>query len=313
MSTALLTAALGIGPACAAVIDVATPSNTLRVGDAVSVNFSISGLIRAPDASLSAFDLDIRFDQAAMQLTGFDFVDPASGQNQLDLAEADSFPFLGDAFVNGNLIDVYGLSGNSAALLDAGQADSFTFLMLHFTATAKSPLSTVEIDLIDPSQLFVNSQTAQLSTTIGASGVQFTINAAVPPVPEPAPLALFGVGLLALAAMQRQVRHRIGRRVRPAAATATATAVMLLSLPATMPALAQAPAPAVTAPDTASALTGVIVDAQGQRMLVRLPGGATRWVTVAAPLGKGHLGKKVSGIAIARGDTHELRDFKLID
>jgi hypothetical protein len=312
LSTALLVAALGMAPARAAVIDVSTPSNTLLVGDTVSVNFNISGLTAAPDASLSAFDLDIRFDQAAMQFTGFGFADPASGLNQLDLAEAGSFPFLGDAFINGSLIDAYGLSGNSAALLDAGQADSFTFLVLHFTAIATSPVSTVAIDLSDPAQLFVDSQAARLAATIGAPGVQFAINAAVPPVPEPAALPLFGVGLLVLAAMHRPVRRRIRR---PAAATATA--VMLLSLAGAMPASAQAPAPAVTAPApepaTAGALTAVIVDVQGQRMLLRLPGGATRWVTVAAPLGKSLIGKKVSGTAVARGDTHELRDFKLLD
>lgn len=310
------------GAASAAVINVSSASSSLSVGQNFSVNFSISGLTGALNDSLSGFDIDIHFNPAAMQLTGFGFTDPASGQNQLDLPEAGAFPFLGDALVSGNLIDAFGLSGNSAAVLDAGQADSFTFLVLNFKAIAASQLSTIEIDLLDPSLLFINSEADTLDTTIGASGVRFAIGDAGTPLPEPGALALFAAGAAALAAMRRRARARAGR----GAATLAAAAVVALGLTGALPASAQtqpaaagkaatAPQPvqAAAAPETAGSIDGVIVAVEGQRLQLRLAGGATRWVTVDTAPSKSQVGKKVSGTSVARGDTFLLTNPKFAD
>jgi hypothetical protein len=301
---------VGASTASAAVINVSTASNKLTVGQSFFVAFSVSGLTGAPNDSLSGFDLNVHFDQSAVQLTGFSFVDPGSAQNQLDLAEPGAFPFLGDVIGGSGVIDAFGLSGNSASVLDASQANAFTFLMLKFSALAASQLSTIAIDMNDPNLLFTNSEADLLAPGFGSTAVTFEISSGSTSVPEPGVLLLLGAGATALMLSRR--RKFTGR---------AGAAVLALGLAGALPASAAQPQTqpvpvakdAVSAPETAGAIEGVIVAVEGQRLQLRLPSGAVRWLTVAAPLSKGQIGKRVSGTTVARGDTFLLADPKFAD
>jgi hypothetical protein len=147
----------------AAVISANVSNTNPLIGETIGVNFGISGLSTAPGDSLSAFDLDILFDDSVFAFTGFSFTDLGSGSNQLDLPEINKFPFDGNVTVSGiGILDAYGLSGNSNTVLDTNQAGSFRFLGLTFTAIAEAPSSTISINLNDPLLLVLDSSFGDL-------------------------------------------------------------------------------------------------------------------------------------------------------
>jgi hypothetical protein len=321
--TPLLALALALAPlhaAHAAVIDVSASTNALNIGQDVFVNFAISGLSGAPGDSLSAFDLDILYDHAVLQLRDFGFADPLSHTNQLALPELGSFAFLGDAIDLGPRIDAFGLSGNSAAVLDADQANAFTFLTLTFRAVGASLATGVAIDTLDPALLFVDSGANTLAATIRAAGVTLVVNPQVVNAPEPASLLLLLVGAAALLAVRP-------RRAAASAASATSAAaraaLLALGLAGALPAGAQTPPAAAppsqqgqTAPQeqqrlpdhgtpvpAVESIDGVVVAVQGRRAQVRLRSGALRWFSMGAALPAPQVGKRINGVAVARGDA----------
>jgi hypothetical protein len=332
-------------PARAAVIDVSASTNTLSVGQDVFVFFSVSGLSGAPGDSLGAFDMDIIYDPAVLRLWDVGFHDDTIHGNPLALPEPGSFAFIGDAIDLGRRIDAFGLSGNSAAALDADQPNAFTFMTLTFRAVGPSIVSGVVIDTLDPALLFVDSGANALAAGIGRAGVTLVV-APSGDAPEPASLLLLLAGAAALlAARRRQCGPDAGAgagAAAAAAAAATATAattaehaptskstaaaaaaVLALGLVGAAPARAQTPpggapatspsqqghAAAPTRPAPAAAaivaesIDGMIVAVQGQRAQVRLRNGALRWLSVAAPLTPAQVGKRVTGVAVARGDA----------
>src|SRR5205809_960449 len=106
-------------PAVADTISMSSSGDIAAVGDAVTIHFQIIGLTSGIFSSLSAFDINVLYDPKVLALTSFSFIDPASGLNQLDLAEPGAFPFLGavDDPLTG-VIDSFGVSGNTAGFLD---------------------------------------------------------------------------------------------------------------------------------------------------------------------------------------------------
>lgn len=181
--------------AYATAIDLSASSTHLTVGETFYVDFTISGLSGAPGDSLSAFDLDILFDDSVFSLTGFDFTDPVLGNNQLDLPEIGAFPFDGDVFDQGNgVLDAYGISGNSDSVLDADQAMDFRFLGLTFLTIAEASATSISMDLNDPSLLILDSYWGDLNVNYAPAQVDLTVSTSVP-VPEPATVLLVASGL----------------------------------------------------------------------------------------------------------------------
>jgi hypothetical protein len=219
---AVALSALCAAPLHAATISLSTASSTYSVGQSFSVDFRIGGLTGNSGDSLSGFDLDVLFDSGLLKLTGYGFTDPSSNRNELDLPEAGSFGFFGEASATGGVIDAFGVSGNSAAALDAGQAGEFRFLTLTFEALAASASTAIQVDLDDPALLFLDSGSGDLATSFGTARVGFGIVSGTTAVPEPGSLALLlvGAGGMMLAGRRRGAGSRRGRhRIRPAAAT----------------------------------------------------------------------------------------------
>lgn len=179
------------------VISLVRSGELTQVGDIITIGLRIDGLTGATYNSLSGFDLDLTFDDTALEFLGVDFVDPTSGINQLDLPGS-LLPFSGDASVlPGGMglsgrIDLVGVSGNNETDLDAFQAASFQFASLLFKAT-QLVSSTVAIDLSDPSLMLLDSGFGDLSTTFGPTSTQ--ISPSTNRVPE-TPYRLIALALL---------------------------------------------------------------------------------------------------------------------
>ncbi|MBB3120122.1 PEP-CTERM sorting domain-containing protein [Pseudoduganella violacea] len=273
----------------------------MAVGQNFNVDFRISGLTGALGDSLSGFDLTVLFDSKVLQLTGFSFID-SNGANQLDLAEAASFGFLGDAKVSGNLIDVFGLSGNSALVLDSAQTDAFRFLSLNFKALAPSAGAVVKLDTVDLDMLFIDSGAGYLPISFDNEGLEIAIGQNTQ-VPEPGTLLLLLAALPALLLARRR---------------GAAALVLSAGLVATVPASAKQPAPAQASKDASApaakagdAVNGQILEIKGQRAQIRLSNGSVQWVSLDAPVGNLLVGAKISGKLVQGGDTLRLTNISI--
>ncbi|NVD97577.1 PEP-CTERM sorting domain-containing protein [Massilia sp. BJB1822] len=289
-------------PGQAAVINLSTSASSVAVGQSFNVDFRISGMSSAAGDSLSGFDLNVLFDSAAVQLTSFSFLDASGSLNQLDLSEAGSFGFLGDAQASGNSIDVFGLSGNSAAVLDTDQADAFRFLSLNFKALAPSAGTAIGLDLSDPNLLFTDSGAGSLPYTMNGDSVRLAIGQGAQ-VPEPGTLLLLLATLPALALLRRR--------------TATALAVSA-GLIATLPASAQQMAPAQASKEASApfakagdTVSGQILEIKGQRAQIRLSNGSAQWVSLDTPISNLQVGAKISGKLVQGGDTLQLTNISI--
>ncbi|MBQ5938416.1 MULTISPECIES: cohesin domain-containing protein [unclassified Massilia] len=299
ISCALLAAAACAAPSAgAATISVASSASQVALGQSFRVDFRIAGLSAAQYDSLGGFDLDVLFDTSVLEFAGFSFLDAAASSNQLDLPEPGSFGFFGDASAAGGTIDAYGVSGNSSAVLDGGQAGAFRFLSLDFKALAAHAGTAIQIDLADPNLLFLDSGAGLLDTNYSTARVQVAIGQTAP-VPEPETLALLGLGALGLAAARR----------RKAGGALLAAAIL-----AAGPATAQTSAPAPKAAPAAQAsagtpVSGEVVEVRGKRVLLRLASGESRWVSSTQELSPADVGKKLSARLAPRGDAVVMSDI----
>ncbi|WP_256080910.1 cohesin domain-containing protein [Massilia sp. YIM B04103] len=289
-------------PGQAAVINLSASASSVAVGQNFNVDFRISGLSGALGDSLSGFDLNVLFDATAVQLTGFSFLDASGSVNQLDLSEAASFGFFGNAQASGNSIDVFGLSGNSAAALDAGQSDAFRFLSLNFKALAPRAGTAISLDLSDPNLLFTDSGSGSLPYTVNGDSVSLAIGQNTQ-VPEPGTLLLLLAALPALLLVRR----------RGAAALALSAGLV-----AALPASAQQPAPAQASKDASApaakagdAVSGQILEIKGQRAQIRMSNGSVQWVSLDTPVGNLLVGAKISGKLVQGGDTLRLTNISI--
>ena len=202
----LLVSMAGLGTCFSSTISVTGSGAINQTGDTVAVQLAISGLSKATGDSLGGFDVNLLFDPSALQFKSASVVDGASGLNQLQFTEAGAFSFSGDAsLLASNTLDAYGVSGNSASVLDSQQADAFQFLVVSF-ASLNGLGTSVSLDLFDPNLLFLSSTNDILSPTYSNSGVSFAGGGSVSPVPEPGAITLvaFGMGACLLWSLQQR-------------------------------------------------------------------------------------------------------------
>lgn len=188
------------------IVTMVGSGDTSAVGNTVTASLRISGLGTGTAPALGGFDVDVLYNPAVLQFIAASFVDPATSVNQLDFPEVGSLGFLGQAFDTGSVIDAFGVSGNSAAVLESNQVGDFVFLTLSFRALATQQ-ATVSLNLLDPNLLFSDAVGTSMTASYGNVSTEFSPNVA--PVPEPASWVL----LLAVAVPVVRLARRLG--VRP--------------------------------------------------------------------------------------------------
>lgn len=279
-----------VGAASAATVNVSASSSHVTVGSTVTLSFAVAGLHQGGVGSLAGFDLDLHYDNTLLQLQSFGFVDSGSGINQLDLPEPTGLGFFGDAPAAAGVVDAFGLSGNSAAVLDAQQADAFNFLTLSFIALQASGGTALVIDLSDPLLQFSDASGAAIAMNFISSRAALVIDAQgggggtlpEPATPALALAALFGAGWV---------------RRRKAAGAALALG---LALTAPLASHAQTKVDAKAEP---TPIDVKVVQVAGSRAKVRADDGREFWVTVDQSLSADKVGQRLRGQAVPRGDV----------
>lgn len=180
----------------AANITMSSTGSTNSIGSNVTVSIQITGLTDSAAPALAAYDLDVVYDPTVLQFSSASFIDPASAINQLDFPEVGGLGFLGLTADLGAIIDTFGVSGNSASVLNSMQAGQFTFLSLVFT-TLSVEQTNIALDVLDPNLLFSDADGNSLTPTFGP--VSATITPGSANVPEPRTWTLCAAALLLLA------------------------------------------------------------------------------------------------------------------
>lgn len=280
-----------VGAVSAATVNVSSSSSHVSVGQVVTLTFAVSGLHQGGVGSLAGFDLDLQYDNSLLSLQSFGFVDTASGINALDLPEVGGLGFFGDAVAAGGIVDAFGLSGNSAAVLDAQQANAFDFLTLSFLALQASSGTQFVVDLADPLLTFSDGNGLPIQVNFGSARALLVIDpqgGGGNTVPEPAAPAL----ALAALASAGWARRRSGHR----------RAALALSLALAAPLVSQAQTK-TEAPAQPTPIDVRVVEVAGSRAKVRAEDGREFWVSVGPALTPDKVGQRLRGEAVPRGDV----------
>jgi hypothetical protein len=190
-------------PSQAIVLSFDPGDQTIGLGEPVDVDLRISGL--GIDI-LTGFDLDVSFDDSVLGFTGFDF---GTGLDTFLLGA--NIQFATD--FGGGLVNVFEISFDFDADLELFQPDDFVLGTFHFNAIGfgTSALDVAPAPLgaglsggfeFDPELGF------DVAKVLDAELLSGSITVA-PAVPEPATLAIFGLGLAGLGFMRRRRKlHR---------------------------------------------------------------------------------------------------------
>ncbi|KQW51092.1 MULTISPECIES: cohesin domain-containing protein [unclassified Roseateles] len=291
---AVVCAVLGwVGAVSAATVNLSSSASHVTVGSSVTLSFAVAGLHQGGIGSLAGFDLDLRYDNSLLQFQSFGFIDAGSASNMLDLPEPAGLGFIGDATAASGVVDAFGLSGNSTAVLDAQQADAFDFLTLTFIALQASSGTDFVVDLADPLLQFVDGTGLPINLSFISARAALVIDpqgGGGNTVPEPAALALALVALLG-AVWARWQSMRAGR----------AALAVSLALAAPLASHAQTQAAAKAAEPTPIDVR--VIEVAGTRAKVRADDGREYWVTVGPALTADKVGQRLRGQALPRGDA----------
>ncbi|MGQ3052896.1 MAG: cohesin domain-containing protein [Roseateles sp.] len=281
-----------VGAVSAATVNVSSSASHVTVGSSVTLSFAVAGLHQGGVGSLAGFDLDLRYDNSLLQFQSFGFIDAASASNMLDLPEPAGLGFIGDATAAGGVVDAFGLSGNSTAVLDAQQADAFDFLTLTFIALQASSGTDFVVDLSDPALQFIDGNGLPINISFISARAQLVIDpqGGGNTVPEPAAPALALVALLG-AAWARWQSTRAGR------------AALAVSLALAAPLSSHAQTKAETKAAEPTPIDVRVIEVAGTRAKVRADDGREYWVTVGPALTADKVGQRLRGQALPRGDA----------
>ena len=179
-------------PALAISIGIDPGSQTVSVGNSLSVDVVISGLEAGGlDEIVSAFDLDVTYDSTILFASGVTF--------GAYLGDPSLFEALTDFDLStAGVIDLAELSLLDDATLAALQPDTFTLVTLYFDAIGygTSPLGFVFDDFNDVKGL--NAQVLSLDINSGR------VDVAGVAVPEPGTILLLSAGIGGLVALRKK-------------------------------------------------------------------------------------------------------------
>lgn len=168
-------------PAAGVTIAVVPQAAEVIVGSSLEVDLTISGLGGPGAPSLGVFDLDLAFDPALFSFASVTFGDPLLG-DQLDLA---GFGSVTDAALGSGSLDLFELSLDPPALLDAVQAGEFTLVTV-----------TLETLGVAEGLLSISVQTLgdAWGDPIGVTAIR-DATVSVSAIPEPTAALAFAAGL----------------------------------------------------------------------------------------------------------------------
>ena len=184
--------------AFAATIGFEPVSQTVPVGESVSVDLVISGLGDGTSPSLAGFDLFIEYDPTILALSDVSFGDPDLG-DQLDVLFWGINDYDVSTYAPG-IEEIFELSWNPAADLVDQQAPSFVLATLTFDTLS---VGTSPLEIVDPNPPFVASR---LSDELGNALDFERESGSITPVPIPGTFILFGFGLGGIGILRKKKR-----------------------------------------------------------------------------------------------------------
>ena len=166
-------------------LSIVPSAQSINLGNPLSVALKVSGLDSA--TALSAFDIDLNFDQAHLTFQSGSLGDPVLG-DQLDLLGLGNLSSITAGAGTVNLLEV---SFDDSALLDAQQADSFTLAQLSFASIQPGNITL---------QLSINTMGDSLGNplTVSVSPISVLINGTSVPEPTSLPLLMMGLGVVTM-------------------------------------------------------------------------------------------------------------------
>ncbi len=177
-------------------LDIVPANQNVAVGDTVDVDIVIAGLGNFASDSLGAFDLDVTFDSSILSLTNYQlgsYLGDTMMGEAFDLSWGETSP---------GVINISELSFLFDWELDALQSSSFTLATVSFDA-----LSVGSSNLgISPPVPFVDMLSDAFGVALTLDNTPSgTVNVTAP-VPEPATILLFGLGLAGMFGLRRKFK-----------------------------------------------------------------------------------------------------------
>lgn len=136
-------------------------SQNVGAGDSFALSLRIDGLGNHFAPSLGAFDLDVNFDPVLAQFDSITFGDPSLGDLLAQVTPSDK----GSSLNGAGSLNLFSVSLDLPADLDANQPAAFTLATLHFTALAlgSSGFSMANVILGDANGASISVDSSQVA------------------------------------------------------------------------------------------------------------------------------------------------------